>query len=131
MLAPYACARVASLRSLRFGLAARMQPSPALPSLARIRPESAPVLQAHIARRYFRKLVRLRDPHFGSHRWRAPAYSQEPQMDLNYLYHRRGVATYLARHAACGKAREVHRAFARAYSGRIDRMKSDLRDDAA
>lgn len=52
-------------------------------------------------------------------------------MDLNYLYHRRGVATYLARHATCGKTRETHRAFARAYTGRIDRMKQDMRDDAA
>ena len=52
-------------------------------------------------------------------------------MDFNYLYHRRGVSTYLARHAACQNSRETHGAFARAYSARIDRMKSDYRDDAA
>jgi hypothetical protein len=52
-------------------------------------------------------------------------------MDLNYLYHRRGIATYMARHAACSNAREAHGAFARAYSGRIDQVKRDLRDDAA
>ena len=52
-------------------------------------------------------------------------------MDLNYLYHRRGVATYLARHAACSNSREVHGAFARAYSARIVQAKRDLRGDAA
>jgi hypothetical protein len=52
-------------------------------------------------------------------------------MDLNYLYHRRGVATYLARHARCEPSRQAHNAFARAYSGRIDQVKSDLRGDAA
>jgi hypothetical protein len=52
-------------------------------------------------------------------------------MDLNYLYHRRGVATYLARHAACSNSRQAHSAFARVYSARIDRMKREIRDDAA
>lgn len=52
-------------------------------------------------------------------------------MDLNYLYHRRGVASYLARHAACDRSRNAHRAFARAYSARIDTMRSAHRDDAA
>jgi hypothetical protein len=52
-------------------------------------------------------------------------------MDLNYLYHRRGVAAYMGRHAACDSSRAVHRAFARAYSGRIEQLKRDLRDDAA
>ena len=52
-------------------------------------------------------------------------------MDLNYLYHRRGVASYLARHAACETSRETHRAFARAYSARIAETKRDHRGDAA
>jgi hypothetical protein len=52
-------------------------------------------------------------------------------MDLNYLYHRRGVAAYMARHAACTNSRAAHGAFARAYSARIDRIKTELRDDAA
>ena len=52
-------------------------------------------------------------------------------MDLNYLYHRRGVANYLARHAACSRSREVHGAFARAYSARIAQSKLDRRGDAA
>ena len=52
-------------------------------------------------------------------------------MDFNYLYHRLGVAKYLSRHAACGKSREVHRAFARAYAGRIDLMRNAIWDDAA
>jgi hypothetical protein len=52
-------------------------------------------------------------------------------MDLNYLYHRRGVTSYLARHAACERSRAAHGAFARAYSWRIDQLKRDLRDDAA
>jgi hypothetical protein len=56
---------------------------------------------------------------------------QETQVDLNYLYHRRGIATYLARHAACSNAREAHGAFARVYSARIDVMKRDIRGDAA
>ena len=52
-------------------------------------------------------------------------------MDLNYLYQRRGIATYMARHAACRSVREVHRAFARAYTGRIARLHSELCGDAA
>jgi hypothetical protein len=52
-------------------------------------------------------------------------------MDLNYLYHRRGVAAYMGRHAACVSSRAVHRAFARAYTWRIEQLKRDLRDDAA
>ena len=52
-------------------------------------------------------------------------------MDFNYLYHRLGVAKYLARHAACGQSPETHRAFARAYSGRIDLMRNGIWDDAA
>ena len=52
-------------------------------------------------------------------------------MDLTYLYHRRGISTFMAQNAACRRSREVHRAFARAYTGRIVRMKQELRGDAA
>ena len=52
-------------------------------------------------------------------------------MDLNYLYHGRGIATHMARHAACRTVRDVHRAFARAYEARIVRLKQELRGDAA
>ena len=52
-------------------------------------------------------------------------------MDLNYLYHRRGIATHLARRAACEKSRTAHGAFARAYSARIRLMKAEIRGDAA
>ena len=40
-------------------------------------------------------------------------------MDLNYLYHRRGVSLLMARNAACEKSRDVHAALARAYAARI------------
>lgn len=40
-------------------------------------------------------------------------------MDLNDLYHRRGVSLLRARHAACEKSRDAHAALARAYAARI------------
>lgn len=52
-------------------------------------------------------------------------------MDLNYLYHRHGVASYMARHARCERSREAHGAFARLYSARIDDARRGPRDDAA
>ena len=52
-------------------------------------------------------------------------------MDLNYLYQRRGIAIYMARHAACSNAREAHGAFARAYSARIVQAKREHLDNAA
>lgn len=52
-------------------------------------------------------------------------------MDLNYLYQRRGIAAYMARHAACDRSRAAHNAFARAYAWRIDQIRRDLRGDAA
>lgn len=44
---------------------------------------------------------------------------REHFMDLNYLYHRRGVSLLMARNAACEKSRDVHAALARAYAARI------------
>jgi hypothetical protein len=52
-------------------------------------------------------------------------------MDLNYLYHRRGIASFMAENGGCSRSRAVHRAFARAYTGRIVRLKRELRGDAA
>jgi hypothetical protein len=52
-------------------------------------------------------------------------------MDLNYLFHRRGIAAHMSKHAACDKSRAAHGAFARAYSARIDRIQRDLRGAAA
>lgn len=43
-------------------------------------------------------------------------------MDLNYLYHRRGVSLIMAAHAACDRSRSAHRAFARAYDARIAKL---------
>jgi hypothetical protein len=40
-------------------------------------------------------------------------------MDLNYLYHRHGVSLFMVDNAACERSRMAHRAFARAYAGRI------------
>lgn len=48
-------------------------------------------------------------------------------MDLNYLYHRRGVATLMAQHAACAPSRDAHRGMARAYGTRIGEMKRSTR----
>ena len=52
-------------------------------------------------------------------------------MDLTYLYHRRGIESFLAENAACRRSREVHRAFARAYTGRIARARNDQPLEAA
>ena len=83
------------------------------------------MLQAIYRTEIFRKLVRLRD------RNALPLTAREPNMDLTYLYHRRGVASFMAENAACSRSRAVHRAFARAYTGRIVRLKRELRGDAA
>jgi hypothetical protein len=40
-------------------------------------------------------------------------------LDLNYLYHRRGVSLMMADRAACVPSRDAHRAFARSYGRRI------------
>jgi hypothetical protein len=52
-------------------------------------------------------------------------------MDLNQLYHQRGVAAYLARHGSSRTSREIHGAFARIYSARIDQSRNEDWDDAA
>ena len=40
-------------------------------------------------------------------------------MDLNYLYHRRGVSLLRAEHAACAGSRAAHRGLAAAYADGI------------
>jgi hypothetical protein len=40
-------------------------------------------------------------------------------MDLNYLYHRRGVSLTLAHQATCTPSRDAHLGLARAYAARI------------
>jgi hypothetical protein len=52
-------------------------------------------------------------------------------MDLNYLYHRRGVESFMAENAGCVRSRAAHRAYARAYTGRIISLKRELRGEAA
>ena len=40
-------------------------------------------------------------------------------MDLNYLYHRRGVSLVMAERASCDRSRDVHHSLANAYAERI------------
>jgi hypothetical protein len=40
-------------------------------------------------------------------------------MDLNHLYHRRGVSLLMAANAACEPSRDAHRALALGYARRI------------
>ena len=48
-------------------------------------------------------------------------------MDLNYLYHRHGIASLMAEHAACARSRLAHRAFADAYAERISQARGAVR----
>ena len=43
-------------------------------------------------------------------------------MDLNYLYHRRGISALLAANASCERSREAHRGLAVGYADRIARL---------
>jgi hypothetical protein len=47
-------------------------------------------------------------------------------MDLNHLYHRRGVALLMADNAACVRSRRVHLDFVAAYAERIASVRADL-----
>jgi hypothetical protein len=40
-------------------------------------------------------------------------------MDLNYLFHRRGVSLIMAENAACERSQSTHLALAEAYAERI------------
>lgn len=46
-------------------------------------------------------------------------------MDLNYLYHRRGVSMLRAQHADCAPSQRAHQSMASRYAARI----ADLRRD--
>lgn len=48
-------------------------------------------------------------------------------MDLNYLYHRRGVSLMMADRAACAPSRDAHRTLARSYARRIAEALRDRR----
>ena len=64
------------------------------------------------------KPVRLRDPPVqidGT----LPLTSREPEMDLNYLYHRHGTSLMLAEQASCAQSRSSHRQLAAGYAARI------------
>jgi len=45
-------------------------------------------------------------------------------MDLNYLYHRRGLSRFLADNADCGRSRAVHERLERLYESWIERAKA-------
>lgn len=57
--------------------------------------------------------MRLRDP------LALPLTCQEPHLDLNYLFHRRGISLMMADRAACDQSRLAHRTLAGAYARRI------------
>ena len=40
-------------------------------------------------------------------------------MDLNYLYHRHQFSLFMAEHADCEQARQIHRVFGERYAARI------------
>ena len=48
-----------------------------------------------------------------------PLTNMEQGVDFNYLYHRHQVSLYMAQHAACNEARQVHRELAASYRARI------------
>jgi hypothetical protein len=56
--------------------------------------------------------VRLRDH-------ALPLTRQEPPLDLNYLFHRRGVSLMMADRAACSASRDAHLGLAGGYAERI------------
>lgn len=46
-------------------------------------------------------------------------------MDLNYLFHRRGVSLIMAENAACDRSQSAHLALAEAYAERIAAAQPD------
>jgi hypothetical protein len=48
-----------------------------------------------------------------------PLTQWEQFVDLNYLYHRRGVSLIMAGRANCDRSRTAHRSLAAAYAQRI------------
>lgn len=48
-------------------------------------------------------------------------------MDLNYLYHRRGVALLMADNATCDSSRAAHRGLAAGYAAKISATRRPFR----
>jgi hypothetical protein len=61
----------------------------------------------------FRKPVRPRDH-------RAPAYQQELNLDLDYLYHRHCISLFNAGNANCEQPRLAHLSLVAAYAAKIE-----------
>jgi len=65
--------------------------------------------------------VRLRD-------WHAlPLTSKGAPVDLNYLYHRRGISLFMSQNAACERSRAAHLGLVGGYAARIAEAKRRLR----
>ena len=56
---------------------------------------------------------------------------REPEMDLNYLYHRRGQSLFMAARASCDRSRDAHLGLARIYLDRIAKLRRARRAEAA
>jgi hypothetical protein len=48
-------------------------------------------------------------------------------MDLNYLYHRRGISLFMSQNAACEQSRAAHLGLVGGYAARIAEAKRRLR----
>ena len=69
--------------------------------------------------------MRLRD------HLRSRLLTREPEMDLNYLYHRRGQSLFMAARASCDRSRDAHLGLARIYLDRIAKLRRARRAEAA
>ena len=56
---------------------------------------------------------------------------REPEMDLNYLYHRRGKSLMMAAQATCEASRNAHIALSLGYVARIEALRTEQRLAAA
>ena len=61
---------------------------------------------------------------------RSRLLPREPEMDLNYLYHRRGKSLMMAAQARCERSRDAHLALSLAYVARIDELRRVARNGA-
>jgi len=53
-----------------------------------------------------------------------PLAFEEPEMDLNYLYHRQQVSLFRAGNAGCARARRAHGELAELYGARIEAFRT-------
>ena len=67
--------------------------------------------------------MRLRDPISVRIDGALPLTCQEPVLDLNYLYHRRGVSLLRAAAAACSASHAAHLGLAGRYAARIVQLR--------